>query len=267
MTNLAKTSAKPVIDPAAWQSVRPLDLDALAIARAETINLLQWLARIANSYVPAGHPEERLCLEYRPSAARFFTRPFDKNLTLALHMPTLEMQFHQDRMAVPHIFDSEERSPAEVEAWLLVELLHHGVDRAKFSKKLPYGVPGLMTGDAIDHSPQACQPALTQLTAWLRKAAAILNAVTWDSSAERTSIVCRPQTLTLSCAPNIGSKYPEVGFSLGDAENPEPYFYRARLVSNGSGVNKGRSVLTASKLLVESDPAATAFAFLTAGAT
>jgi len=267
MTSLAKTVARPAIDPAAWQSVRPLDLDGLAKARAEAINLVQWLARIANSYVPAALPEERLYLEYQPAAAAFFTKSFDKNLTLALHMPTLEMQFHEDKKAVPHIFDCEERSPAEVEAWLLVELLHRGIDRAKFSKKLPYDVPGLMTGDAVDHSPQSCQPALTQLTAWFRKAAAILDAAAWTSGAERTSIICRPQTLSLSCASDVGSKSLEVGFSPGDAENPEPYFYRGRLASNAAGIGKSRSILTASELLAASDPAATAFAFLTVGAT
>jgi hypothetical protein len=266
MTSLAKTLARPAIDPAGWQSVRPLNLDALARARAETVNLAQWLARIANSYVPAGLPEERLYLEYRPATATFITKSFDKDLALALHMPTLEMQFHERKNAVPHIFDPEERSPAEVEAWLLVELLHHGVDRARFSKNLPYNIPGLVAGDATRHSPQSCQPAMTQLTAWFRKAAAILDAAAWTSDAAPTHIVCWPQTLNLSCASNSGSARPDAGFSPGDAENPEPYFYRGRLASNGSGGSKGHSILTASELLAASDPAATAFAFLTIAA-
>jgi hypothetical protein len=268
MTSLAKMAARPVIDPAAgWQSVRPLELDALARARAETINLLQWLARIANSYVPGGSPEDRLYLEYRPAAATFVTKPFDKDLTLALRMPTLEMQFHEDNKPVLHVFDPEERSPTEAEAWVLVELLHHGVDRARFSKKLPYNLPGLMTGDATDYSPESCRPSLTQLTAWFRKAAAILDAVASTSGTEQTCIVCWPQTLGLSCVSNTGSMYADAGFSPGDAENPEPYFHRGRSAKNGSGLGKGRQILTASELLAASDPAATAFDFLTVGAT
>jgi len=263
MTSSAKEVARRAIDPLGWHSVRPLDLDALARARAEMMNLMQWLARIANSYVPAGPPEGRLFLEYRPADATFITKPFGRNLALALHMPTLEMQFHEHKKAVPHTFDPEERSPAEAEAWLLVELLHRGIDRAKFSKELPYNIPGLMTGDATDHSPQSCQQALTQLTAWFRKAAAILDATAWTSDAGQACIVCWPQTLSLSCASNIGSTRLDAGFSPGDAQNPEPYFYRGRLASNGSGVGKGRSILTASELLAVSDPAATVFAFLT----
>jgi hypothetical protein len=266
MKSLTKTVARPATDFAGWQSVRPLDLDALARARAETINLAQWLARIANSYVLAGPLDARLYLEYRPGAATFVTKPFDKNLNLALHVPTLKMQFHEHKKAVPHIFDPQGRSPAATEAWLLVELLHHGVDRAKFSKKLPYNIPGLMTGDATDHSPQSCQQALTQLTAWFRKAAAILDATAWSSGAEQTCIVCWPQTLNLSCASNRGSTCPDAGFSPGDPENQEPYFYRGRPTSNGSWVGKGRSILTASELLAASDPAAAAFAFLTTAA-
>ncbi len=236
-------------------------------ARAETLNLIQWLARVANSYVPAGFPEGRQQLEYRAATATFLTRPFDKDLTLALQMPTLEMQFHGHRKAEPHIFDPEERSPAEAEAWLLVELLHRGVDTARFSKKLPYDIPGLMTGDAADHSPQSCQHALTQLTAWFRKAAAILDAAAWTSDTEQTCIVCWPQTLSLSCASKGGSARPDIGFSPGDADHNEPYFYRGHRASNGPGTRKGRSILTASELLAASDPAATAFGFLTTAAT
>lgn len=264
MTSSARTAARPLIDSAAWQSVRPLDLDALARARVETINLLQWLARIENSYLPARLLEERICLEYRPVSATFVTKPFDGNLTLALYLPSLELQFHKDTKAVPHVFDPEERSPAEVEAWLLVELLHHGVDRAKFSKKLPHHVPDLMTGDANDHSPQSCQKGLTQLTAWFRKAAAILDAAAWREGDKQASIICRPQTLALR-ASHVESGGLDVGFTPGDAENPEPYFYREHPAKNGAGRGRARLILTASEMLAASDPAAMAFAFLTTG--
>jgi hypothetical protein len=266
MTSSVKTLARPVIDPAGWQSVRPLDLDGLARARSETLNLVQWLARIANSYVPGGVPG-RLYLEYRPATASFVTKPFDNEVTLALQMPALEMQFHGQKKPQPHIFDPDERSPAEAEAWLLVELLHRGMDTAKFSKELPYEIPGLMTGDATDHSLQSCQQALKQLTAWFRKAAAILDAAVWTSDTEQTRIVCWPETLDLSCASKTGSARGQIGFSPGDAENPEPYFYRGHRSGNGSAARKGRSILTASELLAASDPAAVAFGFLTVAAT
>jgi hypothetical protein len=264
MTSSADIVARPSIDPTPWRSVGPLDVDALAKARLATINIVQWLARIANSFVAAGTAESRVLLEFRPADAAFVTKPFADNLTLELRLPTLEMQFHEAGKAVPHIFNPEERSPAEAEAWLLVELLHRGVDRAKFSKTLPYNVPGLMSGDAEDYSPQSCQQALAQLTAWFGNAAAVLAATPGRSVAGPVDIVCWPQTLNLSPVSKIGSALADYGFTPGDGQIAEPYFYRNLPATNGSAAAKTRSVLTASQLLAETDPAAAAIAFIKA---
>ena len=85
---------------------------------------------------------------------------------------------------MPHILDPEEHSPAEVEAWILVELLHRGLDREQFSKALPYTIKNLMSGDAEDYSPQACAEGLTQLATWFRAAASVVSNV-------GASCVCR----------------------------------------------------------------------------
>jgi len=260
MTSSPDPLARPLAEPPGWQSVGAIEADALAKARSEAINLVQWLARIATSFVTAGTAEERLMLEFRPADAAFSTKKFANDLALELRLPSLELQFCEGGKPVPHVFDPEGRSPAEVEAWLLVELLHRGVDRAKFSKKLPYKVPGLMSGDAEDHSPQSHQPALEQLTAWFRNAAAVLVRA---AGAEGAAVNCWPQTLSLSTASNIGSA--DSGFAPGDAQIPEPYFYRSLGVAKGSTASKARSVLAASALLAESDPAATAIAFMIAG--
>jgi hypothetical protein len=262
MTSTVDAAARASIDRASWRELKSIDVDALAKARSETINLIQWPARIANSYVVANEPDERVTLEFRPAATAFVTKAFDRNLSLELRLPLLEMQFLENGKAVPHIFDPEERSPAEVEAWFLVELLHRGVDRSKFSKKLPYDIFGLMSGDADDHSPQSCLPALTQLTAWYRNAAAVIDATARASGLEGSKIVCSPQTLALSCISNDGLKRGEFGFSPGDAEIAEPYFYCYGRGSNGSASARARSIMTGSKLLAQSDPAAAAVAFM-----
>ena len=262
MTSTADTGARASIDPAKWQAAGPPDLDAMAKARLETINLIQWPARIANSYVAADMPDDRVTLEFRPGAAAFVTKTFDRGLSLELRLPSLEMQFLEEGRAAPHVFDPEEHSPAEVEAWLLVELLHRGVDRTKFSKRLPYNIPGLMTGDADDYSPQSCQNALTQLMTWYRNAAAAIDAAVRTSGFEGSKIVCSPQTLALSCISNNGSTRSDFGFSPGDAEVPEPFFYRYGVVGNGSAAAKTRSAMTVTKLLAERDPPAAAIAFM-----
>ena len=81
---------------------------------------------------------------------------------------------------------------------MLVELLHRGVDRSKFSKALPYGVNDLMTGDAEDHSPGSCREGLVTLSAWLQNAAGVLNAVGRGYGVANASIICSPETLDLS---------------------------------------------------------------------
>ncbi len=107
-----------------------------AKARDLTLNLAQWLARIGNSYVAGDRPDDRVSLSF--SRGSFVTKSFEREFVLELRLPSLEMQFQERGKPVPHILNPEEHSPAETEAWILVELLHRGVERDKFSKSLPY---------------------------------------------------------------------------------------------------------------------------------
>jgi hypothetical protein len=166
-----------------------------------------------------------------------------------MRLANLEMQFLEHGRPVPHIFDPEEHSPAKAEAWLLVELLHRGIDRAKFSKKLPYAVSNLMSGDAEDYSPMTCQNGLAELAVWFRNAASVLSSVKSESR-----IVTLPQTLTLAY---ISKNRPELGcgFSIGD-DTTEPYFF-----VSGAG-NRKQPILKASQLQGESNPGVAAAQFI-----
>jgi hypothetical protein len=255
MTSSAETQAKSAAHAPRWQAIEAGDRESFARARMETINLAQWLARIANSFATGATLEERIRLGFRAADAAFVTQPFHGEIAIEMRLPSLEMQFLEGGRPVPHTFDPEEHSPAEVEAWLLVELLHRGLDRAKFSKNLPYSVPDLMTGDAEDHSPQACRQGLMQLAAWFRNAAAVLAAA--DTGVE-SRVVCVPWTLDLVCLSSRGGE-PVSGFSLGDSRHPEPYFYYV-----GAANGRQRPILTASQLYAERDPAAAAMRFIRA---
>ena len=171
------------------------------------INVAQWLARIANSYVAASTPEQRIRLEFRPADATIATGKFDKAIALEMRLPMLELQFLENGKPMPHVFDPEEHSPAEAEAWLLVELLHRGVDRQKFSKELPYAIAGLMSGDAEDYSPQLCRPGLIHLTALMRDAAAVLETAAPSKGDDQASIVCLPQNLNLVGPSEFGGQF------------------------------------------------------------
>jgi hypothetical protein len=255
MTSSAEAVGNSAANAARWGALAADDLTELPRARTEAINLVQWLARIANSYVSDGAPERRTDLEFRAGDAAFVTKRFANGTALELRLPSLELQFLDNGRPVPHIFDPEEHSPAEVEAWILVELLHRGVDRERFSKELPYNIPGLMTGDAEDHSPRSLHHGLTQLKRWFQGAAAVLDAAARVTGADRAPIICLPQTLDLSCVQKPGAKHGELGFSPGNAQNPEPYFYAySSAVSSATGTRK-RAVLKGSTMLAQSDPA------------
>ena len=173
MTSSVEFVAHPTW-PAAWLKSHHDDKEIFVKARELTLNLVQWLARIANSYVTDGSIKDRLVLDFRIDGS-IVTKTFEQGIALELRLPGLEMQFQERGKPVPHVLDPEERSPAEVEAWILVELLHRGLNRDKFSKSLPYTITNLMSGDAEDYSPQACAAGLAQLTAWFRAASAVLS--------------------------------------------------------------------------------------------
>jgi hypothetical protein len=227
-------------------------LDELARARSEALNVVQWLARVAQSYVTSGPPERRTDLDFRAEDAAFVTKPFADGIALEMRLPDLHLQFLQNGKRMPHVFDPQERSPAEAEAWILVELLHRGIDREKFSTKLPYKVPGLLTGDAQDYAPETCREGLAQLAIWFGKAAAVLTAAARASGAEKPAIICLPQTLDLVLTPLSDAKAIALGFSPGETQNPEPHFYAATAVKPASAMPT-HAIVRGSELLAEGE--------------
>jgi hypothetical protein len=233
-----------------WQTRTISDLSELAQARVEAINVAQWLVRIANSYVAVSTPERRTRLEFRPRNAAIATGEFGKAIALEMRLPALELQFLENGKPVPHVFNPEEHSPAELEAWLLVELLHHGIDREMFSKELPYTIVGLISGDAEDYSPQSCGSGLVGLTAVMRDATAVLEAAAPGKGGDEVSIACLPQNLHLVGPSDSAANSRSFAFSPGDAESPEPYFY----LRGGSRGGRDNLTIKASALMTERDP-------------
>jgi len=224
-------------------------------ARNEALNLVQWLARVACSYVTDGDPERRLDLDYHAAEAAVVTKTFADGVALEMRLPDLHLQFLHNGKPAPHVFDPQERSPAEAEAWILVELLHRGIDRERFSKQLPYTIPGLLTGDAEDYAPGACRSGLTELAGWFDKAASVLTEAMRLRGVDKPVITCLPRMLDLAVAAPAGAKQPLLGFSFGDTQHLEPYFYAA---GPANSPNVERRTVSATKLLAATDIAKTA---------
>lgn len=230
--------------------------DKRSEARLQLHSMLQWLARLANSYIEADPAGRHLTLLWDGDRHAFVTRTFNGDLAVELRLPPLEMQFREKDVLSPHVLYVDGRSPAEVEAWVLVELLHRGVDRARFSKQLPYGSAKLMHGDAKQFSPESHEAELAELATWLDTAAGVLRRVASNRAAAGQpvdgEIRCWPEALHLAIAvplePGSASEALRVGLSAGDERTPEPHFMViSEKIRNGSTMMPN-SVLTAGKI-------------------
>jgi hypothetical protein len=219
-------------------------------ARGEALNVVQWLARVAHSYVMP--LERRSELDFRAEDTAFVTKTFANGVALEMRLPELHLQFLHQNRRVPHLFDPQGRSPAEAEAWILVELLHRGIDREKFSTQLPYTVPGLLAGDAEDYSPQACREGLLQLAEWCGTAAAVLTEAGRAEGVEKPTVTCLPRTLDLAVELSPRGKPFALKFSSGDAQYPAPFFY---LESKAALAQPEHAIVSASALLADNTPA------------
>ncbi len=245
----------------AWRPVGAVDPRRLGQARRQAHNAAQWLVRLAHSYMAPQPGAGHTFLAWDPQRQALVTQEFLPRLTVELRIPELALQFKEGGRAVPHVFKIDDHTPAEVEAWVLVELLHRGVDRDRFSKSLPYEMSDLMTGDAVRY---VAEPLAAELAAWFANAASVLAAVEREllPAAARNIPApwCRPEAFHLAVQlpmhPHDASGGPTLyaGFSAGDSGSDQPYFYVASRDETAGASPRPDSVLTAASLLQERRP-------------
>ena len=206
--------------------------DRFVQARHELHSVVQWLARMAFSYRDHEPSDGNLALLWDGKRRAISTQRLVGDLAVEVGLPDLVLQFTEAGLPVPHAFETEEHSPAHVEAWILVELLHRNMDRDRFSKLLPYDVTTLMTGDAIMFSPGTHTTELANLAAWFSYATSVLEdfASQVDARAAPAGLRIYPQDLCLemqvplAAARSGARQFIRTGFSLGNQQSPEPNF-------------------------------------------
>lgn len=203
-------------------------------ARRQAHNALHWLVRFAASYAAPEPNAAHTLLRWDSERQAFATKPFGTDLAVELRPAHLEMQFTERGQSVPHTLYMEERSPAQVEAWALVELLHRGLSRTTFSKDLPYRVPDLMTGDQEEYSPESFAEELQDLTSWMAVSGKAFAALKLDlgvaRSGKRGDLICWPDRFQVGLlVPSKGRSGDmlRVGLCAGDAKRDEPFFFVA----------------------------------------
>lgn len=256
----------------AWQTIEPLASSKLVEARRQAHNALHWMARLANSYVDLEPDDRHVNLLWDADRGTLHTKPFADNLAVELRVADLELQFCEDGIPVPHTLSFEERTPAHIEAWVLVELLHRGVDRERFSKDLPYPGRDLMLGDSEDHDVEAYRAELASLNGWLRNAAAVSSALRHDLASDLGQdladqpILCWPETFQLGIKvplpQGFGAPALRAGLSAGDALRPEPFFFAGSLEQTRSGDLDADSLLSVTRIQIDNLSADDVIGFL-----
>lgn len=243
--------------PLAWHRVEKVDPSKFGAARRQAHSAVQWLARIARSYGPEDPDQNNPALLWHRGHKAIVTQELTGKLGMELQLPQLVMHFTEGGEPVRHDFETEGHSPAHVEAWILVELLHRGIDRDRFSKALPYDVSDLMTGDAVEFSPETCEAELGALSAWYENAAAVLGEAAREESEDggsATKLRLWPQDLSLELllplkgVETVEARAVRVGFSPGGARASEPYFYVARKEAGEGRTREPEAVLKVSEL-------------------
>ena len=216
-----------------WQPISNVDVKTLAEARRQAHNTAQWLVRLAQTYMVPLPELRHTLLRWDPKRRALVTKEFLPNLALELRLTDLTLQFREHDRPSPHALDVDDRTPAEVEAWVLVELLHRRLDRDRFSKDLPYDFPNLMTGDAVPYTTETLGDGLRELATWFDNGASLLAGTAEDilRLGRPGTVWCWPQifhlgALVVDASPS--RRILRIGMSPGDEVNAEPYFYATR---------------------------------------
>ncbi|MGB1863004.1 MAG: hypothetical protein ACPHOL_01710 [Candidatus Puniceispirillum sp.] len=217
-----------------WPDITIFTSPAYKKARFEAQNALFWMARAAHSYLEPEPANKHLDLEWQSDRASLYTKVFDGDLQIGLSIPELEIYFCENGEKVRHSFWFDDRTPAYVEAWYLVELLHRDRDRSKFTIELPFESKDFFLGDTDEHDAPAVAVELQAMHECFVIADNILSHVQQnlansdDVDAEIGAISCKPENFTLSF--EVLTKPADqanvlVGMSLGDDLRPAPFFF------------------------------------------
>lgn len=207
-----------------WQPVGKVSLAKLREARLQAHNGAQWVARLAHSYLDHEVGDTHLDLTWDETDGALVGRDIGEGLSVGLDTADLALQFRENGKRVPHKIELDARSPAKVEAWFLVELLHRHRDRERFSKALPFEIAGLMTGDALDFSHESHAEGLAELARWQANAALLLRQIVGD----KARIISSPYHFDIAAVVPIegrGNAAVRAGFAPGDDRDLEPFFY------------------------------------------
>ena len=209
--------------------------DDLQEAFLQAHSAVQWLARLMNSFCVPASDASHLHMVWRADEPSIVTREFAPDTVAELRLPQMVLQFIEAGERTDHEVQLDEMSPAQIEAWTLIELLHRGIDRDAYSKALPYDVSQLLAGDAHDYHVEGKEQAHQDMTDWLIQAGIILHSAVKDAAnlgwGVTSGLKFAPETFSLFVRLHPDEDRPsvsnclELGFCAGTTSGAGPHFY------------------------------------------
>ncbi len=203
-------------------------------ARVEAHNALFWMARAAHSFLQPTPDNTHLYLSLDSGSFDFRTQIFGDGFQIGLNLPELELYFCEKKEKVPHSFWLDEKTPAFVEAWYLVELLHRGLDPQSFSTYLPFQSKDMLMGDTQDHNASLYKTELRALADCIMNTVPVLDQLTHKLIKNNKipdaphEITLEPETFTLFFSGILSgenNKKITAGLSAGDNLRQVPFLF------------------------------------------
>ena len=217
-----------------WPKIEVFQTKQYRDARVEAHNALFWMARAAHSFAEPMPGNSHLHLSWVDEFADFRTQFFADYIQIGINLSELELYFCEKEEKVPHSFWLDGKTPAFVEAWYLVELLHRGIDPETFSTSLPFDSKNMLMGDTQDHNASLYKKELKALKDCIDNTIPILEGLANQLKNNNKiannphKIVLEPEsfTLILSNTPSIGNNQKiTAGLSAGDNLRQAPFLF------------------------------------------
>ncbi len=228
------TSSTPSSSSTTWSPNKAAP-DELKDAFQQAHSAVQWLARMVNSYTVPASDGSHLHMHWNSDGPVITTTEIAEGTVVEMRLPQMVLQFVEQGERTKHEVELDDKSPARIEAWTLIELLHRGIDRDSYSKTLPYDVSYLLGGDAQDYQTLGKEQAFEDMTGWLILAGELLNAAAEDAAkagqGASSGLMFAPESFSLfvrihpeSGRPAVGN-YIELGFCAGTSSELGPHYY------------------------------------------
>src|SRR5215470_1913118 len=146
-----------------WKPLRATERGRLSEARLAAHDAVQWLARAARAYIPPRADDSHTNLGWDQALGGLTTHPLPDGSRLALRVAGLTMELLG---AAAGDLSLQDRSDADIRAWLASCLSAKGLDPSALDKSLPYDLPASAIATGGRYRLQHLEPALGELAGW-----------------------------------------------------------------------------------------------------